>query len=201
MFIVGVVSTIALMSGYVTNKTKAPKKVSKKEKVEAKKKINLFVTHGHCSTPFEGVVENIDIYTPMLTFKENSLGNMSISFEVDPNSFYVNRAEELTPRIKTPGVFVGMNNEKITFKSTNVYMMGVDWYQVNGKMTIKGEEREVKLFATGIRGPYESGVSSMVLQGQVNLFDWGIDYDKLVNGKSEDIATKWLYLHMKIELC
>ncbi|CAL2102544.1 YceI domain-containing protein [Tenacibaculum sp. 190130A14a] len=200
--LISVVFTIALVSGYATKSSKTSnKKAEKKVVVKSKKMIHMFVTHGHCSTPFEGVIENMNVYTPMLQYEENSLGNMKISFEANPNTFHVNRAEELTPRVQTPGLFIGINNENITFKSTNVYRMGVDWYQVNGKMTIKGEEREVKLFATSIRGSYDSGVSSMVLQGRVNLFDWGIDYDKLVNGKSEDIATKWLFLHLKVDLC
>ncbi|GFD72510.1 hypothetical protein HER15_08250 [Tenacibaculum mesophilum] len=58
----------------------------------------------------------------------------------------------------------------------------------------------MKFFTTGIRNAYESMSSELVLQGQVNLLDWGIDYDKLVNGQSSDVPTKWLYLNMKIEL-
>ncbi len=197
-----VLVTVIIVSGYT--KTKSVEKKAETTKVlesEVNKTINFFVTHGHCSTPFAGAINDLKVDYPVRLDLGNPLENMVISFEVDPNSFNVCRAKELTPRIKTPGLFIGENNEKITFKSTNVYTMGVDWYQVNGKMSIKGVEKEVKLFVTGIRNPNEQVASSLVLDGQVNLFDWGIDYDLIVNGKSDNVPTKWLYLNMKIDLC
>lgn len=162
--------------------------------------INLFVTHGHCSTPFGGIVNNLKVSIPERYDLGNPLENMMISFEVNPNSFNVCVGDDLTAKIKTPGLFIGENNEKITFRSTNVYTMGLDWYQVNGKISIKGIERDVKLFVTGIRDPKDAMASSLVLQGQMNLFDWGIDYEKIVNGKSDSVPTKWLYINMKIDL-
>ena len=129
-----------------------------------------------------------------------SLEKLSISFEIDPDSFMVCAGEELTAKIKTPGLFIGSNNEKIIFKSTNIYTMGIDWYQINGVLSIKGVEKEVKLFASGIRGADQISTSMLILEGRMNLFDWGIDYDKIVNGKSEGIATKWMHFNMKINI-
>ncbi len=195
--------TVVFISGYAT-KTSTPtiKEKTEVEKTEKNQTINMFVTHGHCSTPFGGIVDNLKVDIPVRMDAGNPLENMRISFEVDPNSFKACRGDvaDLTERVKTKGVFISDNNEKIRFKTTNVYVMGVDWYQINGMMSIKGVEREVKFFATGIRNAYESMSSELVLQGQVNLLDWGIDYDKLVNGQSLDVPTKWLYLNMKIEL-
>jgi len=163
--------------------------------------INMFVTHGHCSTPFAGIVDNLKVIVPPREDLGNPLEDMKISFEVDPNSFNVCAGDDLTARIKTPGLFIGENNEKIIFRFTDVYTMGIDWYQVNGKISIKGVEKEVKLFVTGIRDPKEAMASSLVLEGQLNLFDWGIDYDKIVNGKSDTVPTKWLHFNMKIKMC
>ena len=42
--------------------------------------------------------------------------------------------------------------------------------------------------------------TSLVIAGQLDLFDWGIDYDKIVNGKSDSVPTKWMYINMKIEI-
>ncbi|WP_456439815.1 YceI family protein [Psychroserpens sp.] len=162
--------------------------------------INLFVTHGHCSTPFAGIVDDLKVSLQKRTDLGNPLEDMKISFEVDPNSFNVCAGDDLTSRIKTPGLFIGMNNEKITFRSTNVYTMGLDWYQINGKMSIKGIEKDVKLFATGIRDSKDTMSSLLVLEGQMNLFDWGIDYDKIVNGKSDTVPTKLMYINMKIKI-
>ena len=162
--------------------------------------INMFVTHGHCSTPFAGNVENLNVVTMEREDLGNPLEGMKISFEIDPNSFNVCAGEDLTARIKTPGLFIGENDEKITFRSTAVYTMGLDWYQVNGQLSIKGVENDMKLFVTGIRDPKESMPSSLVLDGQLNLFDWGIDYDKIVNGQSDPVPTKWMYINMKIDM-
>jgi polyisoprenoid-binding protein YceI len=203
ILLVGALLTIVLISGFAkgasTVTTNETKEVTE---VVENKTINMFVTHGHCSTPFGGIVDDLKVEIPVRMDAGNPLENMRISFEVDPNSFRACRGDvvDLTKRVKTKGVFISDNNEKIRFKTTNVYVMGVDWYQINGVMSIKGVEREVKFFATGIRDSYKSMSSELVLQGQVNLLDWGIDYDKLVNGQSLDVPTKWLYLNMKIEL-
>ncbi|WP_167455891.1 YceI family protein [Tenacibaculum singaporense] len=205
ILLVGALLTIVLVSGFTKSTSTAITKEEKKEVTETVKNqtINMFVTHGHCSTPFGGIVDDLKVEIPVRMDAGNPLENMRISFEVDPNSFKACRGDvaDLTERVKTKGVFISDNNDKITFKTTNVYVMGLDWYQINGKMSIKGVEKEVKFFATGIRNPKDVMANSLVLQGQVNLFDWGIDYDKLVNGVSLDVPTKWLYLNMQIDLC
>jgi len=195
-----VLITVLVVSGY----TKSESNTEQKEhlsSIENKEQqtINLFVTHGHCSTPFAGNVSNLQLNLYAGSELKNPIEDMDLSFEVDPNTFNVCRSEELTQSIRGPGLFVGEQNEKITFTSTNVYTMGLDWYEVNGKMSIRGIEKEVKFFVTGIRDPKEIVASSLVLSGQVNLFDWGIDYDKIVNGKSDAVSTKLLYLNMKID--
>lgn len=196
-----ILAIIIVASGY-TKSTSGIQKNKSVHEIENKQNqtINMFVTHGHCSTPFAGVVNDLKVNVPVREDLGNPLENMEISFEVDPNTFVVCSGDDLTARIKTPGLFIGEHNEKIIFRSTNVYTMGLDWYQVNGKMSIKGIEKEVKLFVTGIRDPKDTMASSLVLQGQVNLFDWGIDYDKIVNGTSDTVSTKWMHLNMKIEM-
>jgi hypothetical protein len=162
--------------------------------------INMFVTHGHCSLPFGGIVNNLEVNTRVPADLGNPLENMEISFEMDPNSFNSDKGDHLTAKIKTPGLFIGENDEKITFRSTDVYTMGADWYQVNGKMSIKGVERDVKFFVTGIKGPKDVMPTALVLEGQLDLLDWGIDYQKIVNGTSDVVPTKWMHLNMKIEM-
>ncbi len=166
-----------------------------------KQMINLFVTHGHCSTPFSGQVDDLKIDIKQRFDKGNPLEDMKISFDINPNSFNVcSLDDDLTEKIKTPGLFIGKENEKITFKSTQIYTMGLDWYQVNGIMSIKGVEKEVKLLATGIRNSKDSEAHALVIEGQMNLLDWGIDYDLIVNGKSDRVPTKWMYLNMKVDV-
>jgi polyisoprenoid-binding protein YceI len=196
-----ILAIIIVASGY-TNNTPDLQKNETVHKIENKQNqmINMFVTHGHCSTPFAGVVNDLKVNVPVRKDLGNPLENMEISFEVDPTTFNVCRGDELTARIKTPGLFIGEHNEKIIFRSTNVYTMGLDWYQVNGTLSIKGIEKKVKLFVTGIRDAKDAMASSLVLEGQMNLLDWGIDYDKIVNGRSNITPTKWMYLNMKIDM-
>jgi len=197
-----ILAIIVVASGF----TKTTSSCGKTETTTVKKSkqnqtINMFVTHGHCSLPFAGVVNDLRINLQPRNDKGNPLEEMNLSFNIDPNSFNACRGEDLTERVKTPGLFIGDENEKITFKSTNVYTMGLDWYQVNGRLSIKGVERDVKFFVTGIRDPKDSMPSSLVLEGQVNLFDWDIDYDKIVNGKSSSMPTKLLHINMRFGMC
>lgn len=192
---------ILVVTGF-TNCTTPSQNTDNSKEVDDKQtqNINMFVTHGHCSTPFMGRVENFKIDLAKRNDQGNPLEDMRISFEVNPNTFNVCSGEELTAKIKTPGLFIGSDNENITFRTTEVYTMGLDWYQVNGKMGIKGVEKNVKLFVTGIRVPNENITKSLVIQGKMDLSDWGIDYDKIVNGKSDSVPTKWMYLNMQVEL-
>lgn len=196
-----VLSIIVLASSY-TNKSSVFEKNETVHTGETEKHqtVNMFVTHGHCSTPFSGIVENLKVDVSARTDQGNPLENMKISFDIDPNSFQSCASDDLTARVKTPGLFITGFNDTITFRTTNVYTMGLDWYQVNGKMSIKGVEKEVKFFATGIREPNETHTKLLVLEGQLNLFDWGIDYDKIVTGNSDAIPTKWLHINMKVEV-
>jgi polyisoprenoid-binding protein YceI len=198
LLVVLVITIVA--SGYTKSTSSSEKNsITTTIKNKEKKTANLFVTHGHCSTPFSGIVKDLKLNVATREDIGNPLEGMELSFSIDPNSFKACSGDELTARVKTPGVFIDEKNENITFKSTSVFTMGIDWYQVNGKMSIKGVEKEVKLFITGIRDSNQSMTSELVLQGQMNLFDWGIDYDKLVNGKSENISTKWMFINMKIK--
>ena len=193
---------VLVVSGYVhkTSDFSENKTKSILETIDSKN-INFFVTHGHCSTPFTGVLEDLKIDMPIRMDLGNPLENLKISFAVNPDSFIVcSGDDDLTKKIKTPGVFVSDNNDQIIFKSTNIFTMGIDWYQINGKISIKGVQRDVKLFATGIRNYNESNTKFLVLEGQMNLLDWGIDYDKIVNGNSENISTKWMHMNMKIDV-
>ena len=161
---------------------------------------NLFVSCGrHCSIKFKGIVEDLKVSVAIGDEFGYFLQNTKISFEIDPNSFNVRSGDDFFARIKTPGLFIGENEEKIVFRSTEIYDMGIDWYQVNGTLSIKGIEKEVILFVTGIRDSKDAKVHSLVLQGQMNLFDWGIDYNKIV-GNSNTVPTKWLHINMKIEM-
>lgn len=201
-FTIGALALATMMVASSVNvlSSKNPSLISAKAE---KQTANLFVTHGHCSTPFGAMVSDLHITAPLPEDAGNPLEHMQVSFTIDPHTFKACHGEEFTESLQTPGLFIGDEDQKMVFKSTQVYTMGVDWYQVNGTLSIKGEEREVKFFATGIRNPEEQMPKTLILEGRLNLFDWGIDYDKIVNGETRDFSsnpTKWMHLNMRVDL-
>ena len=204
---IGALAIIVLTSAYTKStptlqKTKdsSVTESNPEEKNGELQTVNLFVTHGHCSTPFSGKVNDLKINLQVRTDGGNPIEGMEISFNIDPNTFNVCSGEEATKRIKKPGLFVSKDDDQMKFRSTNIYTMGIDWYQVNGKLSIKGVEKSVKFFMSGIRDPKESMASMLIVEGQMNLLNWGIDYDKIVNGNSDPVPTKWMHLNMKIKM-
>ena len=95
-------STIVVATGF-TKRTSSCQKSEVTSVLETKQNqtINMFVTHGHCSTPFGGVVENLKVVTTKREDLGNPLEGMKISFDIDPNSFNVCAGDELTARIKS----------------------------------------------------------------------------------------------------
>lgn len=197
-------TTLAIVSvGCAFTESKAPSaesEVVSVQEAKEKQRAYLFMTDGHSSAPFAGSIDDLVVSAPKREDRGNPLENLEVSFQINPESFIVCSGEKLTAKIKTLGLFIGENDEKITFRSTEVSTIGVDWYQLNGIMSIMGVEKEMKFFVSGIRDPKESGSSLLILEGQVNLLDWGIDYDKIVDGESNENPTKWMHLNMKIKM-
>lgn len=197
ILVLTVLVTGAIISAFTTNKIENENSTS--EKTE-NKTINMFVSHGHCITPFAGTVDNFKLDLSQREDLGNPLENMRLYFEIDPNTFNVCANDDLTERIKTPGLFIGEKNEKITFKTTNTYTIGIDWYSINGLLSIKGVEKEVTFYASGIRSHKATWPTHLSLEGQIDLFDWDIDYDKIVSGQSDPIPNKWMHFNMKIDM-
>lgn len=162
--------------------------------------INLFVTHGHCSTPFTGKIIDFDLKQQIREDQGNPLENMQVSFTIDPTTFVECKRDMKDSPLLKKGLFINGREDYMIFKSTDVYTMGIDWYQINGVMSIKGVEKEVKLFATGIRDPKESKSTKLIFNGELDLFEWDIDYDKIATGKSNEHPTRWMHLNMTVDL-
>jgi polyisoprenoid-binding protein YceI len=153
----------------------------------------------HCSSKFSGQVENFNLELFHRTDIGNPLGDMKISFDINPNTLNACNDSSLSEKLKSPGFFMNEEEDKITFKTIQVNTLGIDWYQVNGKLSIKSVEHNVVLYATGIRGEDEIYPTELVLQGQVYLLDWGIDFDLFLFGTAQS-PTSWLHLNMVIDL-
>lgn len=160
--------------------------------------MNMFVSHGHCTTLFTGKLNNFNLDLAERNDLGNPLENMRLSFEIDPQTFNVCAEDNLTKKLKTPGLFISERDEPITFTTTNTYTVGIDWYEINGILAIKGVEKPVKFYASGIRSSNATWPTHLVIEGQIDLFDWGIDYDKIVNGHSDPVPNKWMHFNTKI---
>ena len=88
----------------------------------------------------------------------------------------------------------------IKFKSIHVNTIGMDWYEVNRTLSIKGVENEVEFFVSGIRESKVLMASMLVLEGQINLTDWVGDYGLQAYGKPNEYSTKCIHINMKIKL-
>lgn len=83
-----VVFVIMIVASSYTNSTSVFEQNEAVSVLENKQNqtINLFVTHGHCSTPFAGIVDDLILNVPTRDDLGNPLEEMSISYEIDPNS-------------------------------------------------------------------------------------------------------------------
>lgn len=197
-----VVASAYSSNGPVEDKMPVENKAVEETKVKSHQNqmANMFVSHGHCSLPFTGVVNDLKVDYQIREDQGNPLEDMSISFDIDVNTFFACHGEEFTESVRSPGLFRDGENDKMSFRSTNTYTMGLDWYQINGILSIKGVERPVKFFASGIRNENDAMASAIVLEGQMNLLDWDIDYEKIVDGESASHTTKWFHMNMKFNV-
>jgi len=161
--------------------------------------INLAVSHGYCSSKFSGQVKNLNLELYPRTDLGNPLEDMKLSFDIDLNTLNACNDSSLSEQLKSPGLFIKEEDDRITFKTTTTYTMGIDWYQINGVLTIKGIKHNMTWFATGIRNKNETSPTELVIQGKVNLLDWGINFDRFLFG-TIDSPTNWLHLNMVIDL-
>ena len=191
---------LVLTVGFTKNTTVIQKKENELKGVREKLQANMFVTHGHCSTPFIGDVNNLKVAFESRNDKGNPLENMKISFDIDPKTFNVCASKELTQQIKTKGLFIDDRDSPITFRTEQVFTMGMDWCQVNGVFSIKRIEKKVNFFVTGIRNSNETEPTSLVLEGRLNLFDWGIDYNKIVGLDAQLDPSKWMHINMQFSV-
>ena len=162
--------------------------------------MNLFVTHGHCSSPFSGQVENFDLQLTQRYDQGNPMEGAKVQFDINPATFTVCADRNYADKLQASGLFWTDNAEKITFKSTEIYTTGMDWYQINGNLTIKGVERKMKFFVSGIRAPQQQMATQLIFEGQINLMDYGIDYDQIVYGKTMDQPTQWMHFNMQVRI-
>jgi len=189
-----IVSIVFLASSYTLEPTPIPNVWTATNKT-----VNMFVSHGHCSTPFAGKFSQLEVQVPELNNQSNPLENLKLRFELDPSTFTVCNNKKQTENVTTPGLFQYSKGNPISFTSTRIFTRGLDWYEIIGNLTIKGVTKEVSFYATGIREVHKTMSDMLILEGQMDLMDWGIDYDLITTGSSNPVPTKAFHINFRID--
>jgi polyisoprenoid-binding protein YceI len=107
---------------------------------------------------------------------EDDFSTAQINFSLNTASIDTEVADR-DGHLKSPDFFDVENFPKITFKSTGVKDLGDDTYDVEGLLTIKGIEKQVKLnaeFAGVVKDPWGNEKAGFTLSGKINRKDWGL---------------------------
>ncbi len=72
----------------------------------------------------------------------NDIFNSSLTVNIDASSIYTNN-DQRDIHLKSPDFFDADNHKQLTFTSTSFNKKDDEIYELNGKLTIKGIEKEV----------------------------------------------------------
>lgn len=155
---------------------------------------NFSVSHGHCQTPFDASFSNVKIlYQP-------NMKGLQIDFDVNAQSIVAvgNPKSEFTESMKGKDRFDAKHYPVMRFLSDGVYNLGKDWFQLNGKLTIK--DKTVQTFFH-VRPVYDQMgnnrvLRKFVLDGEVQLKDFGIS-GSMVDG--DDVPGRTMYMNLVLK--
>jgi polyisoprenoid-binding protein YceI len=160
-------------------------------KIQSEKKyVSFAISHGHCNLGFTGVLANSSV-----NYENNDLSKLKVNFAVNTKTLCVGGDDinqELTASIQSAEMFDGSGSQLISFKTEDVFVLGENWYQLRGKMTIKGIEKTVRLRAT----PHLNGSSlvNLVIDGTIDLNEFEIESDTMGGEEAEHIMFMNLVL-------
>lgn len=156
--------------------------------------INLLISNNEKHYPFSGKIESLSVdLGEKRKDGGNPMENFKMSFELDPNNFIACADDELTLKARKLGEIEGESNNTFKFTSTKISTIGIDWYQLEGLFSIQGVEKKVVFSITGLRNPSESESKKLVVEGKVNLSDWGVDFE-------DNDMEEYFSLNMIIEM-
>lgn len=109
----------------------------------------------------------------------NDIFNSSLTVNIDPSSIYTNN-DQRDIHLKSPDFFDADNHKQLTFTSTSFNKKDDEIYELNGKLTIKGIEKEVVLEVEygGInKDPWGNEKAGFSISGKINRKDWGLNWN------------------------
>jgi len=130
-----------------------------------------------------------------------TLEGLGIDFEVDNRTIVAGGipSEKLTSQMKNAANFDIRNHPTMGFISEDTYYLGKEWYQLNGKLTIKGVSRPASFHARPIYGQ-EGGkrvLRNFVLDGEIDLRDYEITGSMV---EDADVKARIMYMNLVVEV-
>ena len=154
--------------------------------------VNLAISHGHCNLNFYGKTGDLNLY-----FNEDDQEDFKVSFSVNTTSLNVyGDNDDLTLGLRTEKMFDASGNNTIEFRTEDIFVLGEDWFQMRGKMIIKGVEKSVRLMATPAPKSVEG--HTWILEEKVNLDDFGIHSDLPEHAPNSEMGEHMMFLNMKV---
>jgi polyisoprenoid-binding protein YceI len=143
--------------------------------------IEFKIRHLMIST-VRGTFEDFDV---KITTKDATFHHASVECTVDVASIKTN-IKDRDDHLKSADFFDVENHPKMTFKSTSVYRLSGDVYQIEGDLTIRGVSRPVTLEATyngSDQDQYGQTKYGFEISGKINRKDWDLNFN-VVGGQS-----------------
>ncbi len=141
--------------------------------VDTSKKVNLgianfAISHGHCNLIFSAQYDQCE-----MGYANDDLSTLKLEFSINTTTLEAkDNGGELTAGLQSTEQFNGDGKHYIKFNTEDVFILGSNWYQLRGTMSLNGFDKTLRLRATPI---YQDGViQQFVVDGSVNLSDFGL---------------------------
>lgn len=138
-------------------------------------KVELAICHGHCNLLADAYMSDV-----VMGWNKADKTDITIDFKVNMASV-ATFSEEVGEYLKSEAVFNTDAHQFIEFECIDNFKLGENWYQLRGNLTINGVTKDVSLMMNSSKHYLKSTGKTddkYVISGDVNLFDYGIEYIK-----------------------
>ena len=105
---------------------------------------------------------------------------LSLTASIDANSIDTN-VEQRDAHLRSPDFLDAANHPTLEFRSTRITRSGVNEYDVDGALTIRGLSRPVQLRVArsdAVRDPWGNQRTGAEVTGKLNRKDWGLNWNQ-----------------------
>ncbi|MBK0370323.1 YceI family protein [Flavobacterium agrisoli] len=128
---------------------------------------------------FTNVSGRFNVYEGTVTTEDDSFENAQIDFKAAVNSIDTNNNDR-DNHLKSADFFDVENHSHLTFQSTGFKKIEENEYELSGKLTIKGVEKDVKFpveFSGLMTDPWGNTKVGLNILGKINRKDWGLNWN------------------------